>query len=278
MKAILHTMIYGCIFISICTVAFCMETNLLMKLRLNNFYFYLFVFCATLLEYNLHYFIKKSANPGSERFAWSQQHKHFHKIFIGIGLVGILISIFFFTLKHFIALAIIGAISALYSFPVLPFKKRKRIKDFGLLKIVTLSYIWTLVTVWFPVVNIATITPEFMLIFARRFLFMFILCLAFDIRDTPVDARDNIHTLPVMIGVKNCYLLIYGCLILFTALSVWYFYFVPDVMQLSAMIISALATYFMIDYSRTHRTDMTYLAGVDGMMLLQAILVGIGTL
>ncbi|SFV35835.1 UbiA family prenyltransferase [Thermoflavifilum thermophilum] len=267
--------LYGCIFISLCAVSMSMETSLLLHLPLNHFFFYLFIFSATLFQYNVHYYVKTTANQRSARFAWSLAHKRMHLFFIVMGVAGMLISLNFLTLKHYLALLCIGMISAMYSLPVLPFRKRKRIKDFGLLKIITLSLVWTLVTVWFPVIHLHDIDKAFWLVFFRRMIFLFVLCLAFDIRDVPVDARDGIHTLPVSIGVKNAYLLIDLLLIIFVALSVWNMFEMPEPMPLAAMIISALATYWTIDYARRHRHDMVYLLGVDGMMMLQTLLVAL---
>ncbi|MBX5439121.1 MAG: UbiA family prenyltransferase [Thermoflavifilum sp.] len=274
-RSIGELIIYGCIFISLCAVSMSIETNLLLHLPLNHFFFYLFIFSATLFQYNMHYYIKTTANIHSARFAWSMAHRNMHLIFVGTGIVGMLVSLAFLTLKHYLALLCIGVISAMYSLPVLPFQKRKRIKDFGLLKIITLSLVWTLVTVWFPVIHLHSIDAAFWLVFLRRMIFLFVLCLAFDIRDVPVDAREGIRTLPVSIGVKNAYLLIYVLLILFVALSIWYLFYLPEPMPLAAMIISALATYWVIDYARRHRHDMAYLLGVDGMMILQALLVAL---
>lgn len=268
-------LIYGCIFISLCAVSMSLETSMMLHIPFNHFFFYLFIFSATLFQYNLHYYIKTSANKHSARFAWSNAHKSIHLLFAVAGVAGMLLSLRFLTLKHDLALLGIGIISAMYSLPVLPFRKRKRIKDFGLLKIITLSLVWTLVTVWFPVIHLQKISLAFWLVFFRRMIFLFVLCLAFDIRDVPVDAREGIRTLPVSIGVKNAYLLIYLLLILFVGLSVWHMFASPEPLMLAAMIISAMATYWIIDYARMHRHDMVYLLGVDGMMILQALLVAL---
>ncbi|HEY6082670.1 MAG TPA: UbiA family prenyltransferase [Chitinophagaceae bacterium] len=278
MKQFIHTIVYGSVFISLCTVGLCMETSLLLHLPFNNFPFYLLVFAATLGQYNIHYFIKKTANLNSERFRWSASHRGLHLIFNVFGAIGVIIGLFFLGIKHFMVLGIIAAITILYSFPFLPFPNKKRLKDFGILKILILSYVWTLITVWFPVVTLTRITPGFQIVFYQRFVFMFILCLAFDVRDIETDSRDHIQTLPVMVGKRWSYWIMYVSLVLFVALSLFDFQITHQFMQLNAMIVSALATYFMIEYSRTNDTDMTYLAGIDGMMLLQALLVGIAAI
>ena len=214
LKKILDVILFGSLFISFCAVALCIETNILLHLKLNSVSFYLFVFGATLVQYNLHYLFKKSAVKYSERLAWSLKNKLTHKVLIWLGIALIIISLFSFQLHQFIILSVLGAIALLYSFPLLPFARKKRIKDYGLLKILTLALMWTLVTVWFPV-DEANYSFSYHLILIRRFIFIFILCLLFDIRDTEIDRAENISTLSVKLGVKRAYILCYTLLILF---------------------------------------------------------------
>ncbi len=278
MKSVFQTFIYGAVFISLCTVALCMETSFLLDLPFNSFFFYLVVFSATLGQYNIHYYIKRTANPDSDRFFWSINHKRIHLIFNLIGAIGLIIGLTGLQPKNFLVLGIIAVITILYSFPFLPFKYKKRLKDFGLIKILTLSYVWTLITVWFPMITLTTVTKNFELVFMQRFIFIFILCLAFDIRDVDSDKRERIHTLPVSIGRKWSYWLANVLLLLFVGLSFWQFKITGKLMQFNAMVASALVTYFVIDYSRKRNTDLFYLAVVDGMMMLQPILVAIGSI
>lgn len=274
-KYTIQVILFCSIFIACCAVGLCIETNLLLGIPLNPFSFYLFVFGATLLQYNLHYLVKKKANFQSERFAWSQQNQHLHKIFAAIGGVCIIISLFSFHLQHFLVMGILGLLASLYSFPLLPFKK-KRLKDFGLMKILILTLEWTLVTVWFPLAELNAHSTIFWLVFIRRFVFMFILCLVFDIRDTEGDAEETIGTIPVTIGLQKSYLLADALLVVFVLLSMVHFYFNNNLLQLNAMLLSALATKLMILFSKKNNNDYVYLAGIDGMMLLQALIVMVG--
>jgi 4-hydroxybenzoate polyprenyltransferase len=251
----------------------CIETNLLLYLPLNDLNFYLFVFGATLVQYNLHYLFKRTAVVNSRRLAWSLKNKTTHKVLIASGLLLILYSLFSFHLHHFIILLVLAVIAFLYSFPVLPFREKKRIKDFGLLKIITLALLWTLVTVWLPVAEAQFSGLSFQLIFFRRFIFIFILCLLFDVRDTEIDRKENIATLSVMLGEKRSYQLCYLLLMIFAGLSVIQFIYIPDGVQLATMLVSAAATFITIEWSRKNNSDVFYLAFIDGMMLLQAVLV-----
>ena len=249
-----------------------MQTNIILGLPLNHPGFYIFVFGATLTHYNLHYVAKKVAVKDSARLDWTLANIKTHYILIAIGVVMILYSLTTFRLQHFYILILLGAIAVVYSFPVLPFRKRKRIKDFGILKITTLTLLWTLVTVWFPVNLMPFEAIPFTFVFVKRFVFMFILCLLFDIRDAPVDQSQDIRTLAVWLGNKASYKLCYVLLVLFVGISVSEAIYFHSHFLL-AFVFSAIATGMVIEYSKRNNDDITCLAGVDGMMLVQAILV-----
>ncbi|MEO6328556.1 MAG: UbiA family prenyltransferase [Ginsengibacter sp.] len=264
---------FGSIFLGVCVVSLCIETNLLLHLPLNNLGFYLFVFGAVLVQYNLHYLIKASAPLNSMRFEWSKKNKNTHLILMSAGVLLILTGMLGFRLHHFIVLFILGIITLLYSLPVLPFANKKRIKDFGILKIITLVMLWSLITVWFPADGMKYTSNSFFLIFIGRFIFLFALCLVFDIRDMDIDTTENIRTIPVIIGVKKTYVVIYLLLGVFIFLTVVQYFRMPVIGPLNAMILSAGATFVMIAYTKKNKSDIAYLACIDGMMLLQALLV-----
>jgi 4-hydroxybenzoate polyprenyltransferase len=273
LKKFIEFLCFSSIFVGLCAVSMCIETNLLLHLPLSNISFYAFVFGATLIQYNLHYFIKKTANQNSTRLNWSAQNRGLHRILVLIGLVLVITSLFSFHLRHFLFLILLGLISFLYSVPILPFRQRKRIKDFGLLKIITLSFMWTLITVWFPIVESPFPIISFQLIFLRRFIFIFVLCLLFDVRDIQTDKAENIRTLPVIVGVNRSHRIAYILMMIFILLSLIQYAIAFDIIQLAAMLISAFATFIIVRYSKNNRNDLYYLGAVDGMMLLQALLV-----
>lgn len=272
-KKLLEFILFTSIFVAGCAVAFCMETNVLLGVPLNNFSFYAFIFGATIVQYNLHYIVKKVAAKDSARLRWSQRNKNIHLILLIAGSFLILFSLFSFHLEHFFILFVLGCVSFLYSFPFLPFGKKRRIKDYGFLKIITLALLWTLVTVWFPVSGHTYDTGLFIFVFIKRLLFMFILCLLFDMRDIEVDNSENIKTLAVVLGHKKSYILSYLLLLVFVLLSFIQYFYLPQMQFLIPMFISAAATLITIEITKKSNSDFVYLAGIDGMMLLQAMLV-----
>lgn len=250
----------------------CMQTNMLLGLPFNATGFYFFVFGSTLVQYNLHYVTKTVAIDGSPRLEWTRHMQRTHRILIALGAAMILYSLVTFPLVHYLILLVLGMISFLYSFPFLPFPNRRRLKDFGVLKILILSLIWTLVTVWFPVSTMPFETGAFWFVFAKRFVFVFVLCMIFDIRDRHVDAREGIQTIAVLLGKKDAYAITWGAWIVFIVLVILGQMFYPGMFWVP-LLLSAAVTGVVIRYSKKHNTDITCLFFVDGMMLLQALLV-----
>lgn len=273
-----YFLLFGSIFISICAVALCIETNILLRLPLNSAGFYLFVFGATLVQYNLHYVSKTVAVDGSPRLHWSRHQKKTHYLLIGTGIAMIIYGLTTFPLHHYVVLLILGIIGFAYSFPFLPVKNtRKRLKDFGLVKIITLSLMWTLVTVWFPVNQMAFDSTLFFLVFTKRFIFIFILCLVFDIRDALVDGNVGIRTVPVQVGIRRAYIIAYSLLLLLAAINIIE-YFLAGNHFLWPFLLSLVLTAGVVRYSEKDNSDITCLWWVDGMMLCQALLVWVFSL
>jgi hypothetical protein len=73
--------------------------------------------------------------------------------------------------------------------------------------------------------------------------------------------------------VKNSYRVMSFTMLLFIVLSVVQYLRYPSVTRLTAELITALATKLAIDYARKYPSDKAYLALVDGVMLLYAVLV-----
>ena len=265
--------LFGSIFIAACAVGFCIETNILLNIPLNHFGFYSFVFGATLFQYNLHYIVKTAAVQGSERLSWTIKNQKIHFFLLGAGILLIAASVFTFQVRHMGILLVLGLISLLYSFPFLPFGKKRRIKDYGVFKIITLSLLWTLVTVWLPATGMHYDTGLFIFIFFKRFIFMMILCLLFDMRDIEIDRSQNIRTLAVLLGRKKSYFFAYLLTALFIIACILQYLYLPRPNFLLAMLISIFITAIIIELTKKSNSDYIYLAGVDGMMLLQSILI-----
>lgn len=231
------------------------------------------VFCSTLLVYNAHYLIKKSTPELSDRFGWSLHHRLWHYLLMSIGVIGCAVAAFHLPPNILLVCALLAALSFSYSIPLLPFKDKKRLKDFGWIKILVLTTVWTIVTSVLPILYHNHAITDYPYEIMIRFVFMFTLCVAFDIRDMQTDMEAGIATLPNIIGVKGSYRVMSVSMILFIVMSIIQYTRYPSLPRLMAEMVVAIATKLTIDYARKHPSDRAYLGLVDGMMLLYAVLV-----
>lgn len=267
--------LYTSLFAALCSTGMCMATERLLIQDIPPFFssLHALVFGSTLLVYNVHYIIKKSAADVSDRFAWSKHHKLWHYLILAVGLLLCAGSLFFLSARIFRACIVLGILSFAYSIPMLPFKDKKRLKDFGFVKIIVLTGVWTIVTSVLPILYWDKLIMDYPFEILIRFVFMFTLCVAFDIRDMQTDLEADIFTLPNLIGLKNSYKLMNISLLLFVVLSIIQYTRYPSVVRLTGEISTAIVTKLVIEYTRRYPSDKAYLGLVDGMMLLYAVLV-----
>lgn len=234
---------------------------------------HLLVFSSTLFVYNAHYLVKKSTPELSDRFGWSVHHRLWHYLFMSIGIAGCTVAAFQLPENILIACGVLAVLSFSYSIPLLPFKDKKRLKDFGWIKILVLTSVWTIVTSVLPILYHSKEMADYPYEILMRFVFMFTLCVAFDIRDMQTDMDAGIATLPNIIGIKGCYRAMGFSMILFIFMSFIQYARYPSLSRLVAELVVAFAIKIAIDYARKYPSDRAYLALVDGMMLLYAVLV-----
>lgn len=230
-----------------------------------------FVAANTLCIYNLHYYIKKLPPGISDRADWSAQHASIHPMLIGLGAITSVVCIFFLPLKVIAVSAGLGLLSLGYSLPVLPFPRKKRLKDWGILKLILLALVWTSVTVLMPMLYYNKSFRDYEVEFLLRFVLMLPLCIAFDIRDMETDRENSIYTLPNAIGLRASFRLMDVCLIVFCGLAAWQYLRYPIVSRLASGILIVLLTKGALLFSRIVNTDIFYLLCVDGMMLVYAL-------
>lgn len=251
------------LFVSACAAALSYESSLIANVAPQPPRFYVFILCATWASYRLHS-IRPRPNVGWPRviLTWA--------VFLTVAAIGP-------TLPRAMwpAIALLALLAWGYSRPTLPGVRRFR--EFGLAKILILSGVWTVATTYLPLVDRPIAGGPLALLLLRRLLFMFTLCVAFDVRDRIADARAGIRTLPVRLGATRSYALMRGTLLALVLLIA----FGPSVSSSGsagpvevALLLSALATWVAVELSRRFdRSPWFHVGFVDGMMLLQATLV-----
>jgi 4-hydroxybenzoate polyprenyltransferase len=267
---IIKWILYTSLFAALCAVGLCMASEKLILGHLPEIGnpLHLFVLVNTLCIYNLHYYLKK---PGghSDRARWSQAHRRQHLYLIGISASISFFLLFVLPFPVLACSALLGLLSLAYSIPFLPFPNKKRLRDWGILKLLLLVTVWTGVTVSMPLLYWNKPWEPFKVEFMLRFVFMMPLCIAFDIRDCETDSAQNVVTLPNAIGLENSYRTMYGSLLAFVILAVWQYTRYPAAEgRLPGAFITALMAAVIFALVRVRRSDVFFLLLVDGLMLV----------
>ncbi len=164
-------------------------------------------------------------------------------------------------------------LSLAYVLPV--FGGKKRLRDLHYIKIFLIAIAWAWITVLTPAAARAwALTVPTLLMALERALFIFSITLPFDIRDLEVDAHTGVHTLPARFGPSRTRLLAAAALAGMLLCS-WLNYRL-DVYQgstLAALSGSALLSYALIHFADRVEHDYYFSGALDGMMLLQFLMV-----
>ncbi|OUJ73755.1 UbiA prenyltransferase family protein [Hymenobacter crusticola] len=167
------------------------------------------IFTATLFLYNIDSVLPYKYGQRlvlSERKLWMIHHRR-ELFLLALGSLAIAGVLFWLDgWQHLLGfLGHLTAISLLYSLPVIRIGGRWRaLRDFPLLKVFLIAYVWAAVTVWIPAfyLNKPLLSPVVLVLFSRRFLFILALAFVFDIRDYTKDRLTGTRTFPGVFGVR----------------------------------------------------------------------------
>jgi len=250
-------------FVSLCALAMCLGAERIMtgqRLSIGS-PLHALVVGSTLVEYNIHHLVNA---PGRNRPNW---------IAGMIGVVLCCIALPGLNWRVLAGTAVLGACSLAYSTPLLPFKYKQRLKDFGLIKIHVLTGVWVAVTTVLPALYWNTPLERYWLELIIRALLIFPLCIAFDIRDIESDTQSGIHTLPVVIGLNNAYRAVGFTLLAYWLWAVIRCVYRQDPKEIVVYFISGIAAALAIRYAKKFpESGIAYLLLIDGVMLVYGAL------
>jgi 4-hydroxybenzoate polyprenyltransferase len=286
MKAIANAIrffTYSNIFIAICVTAYVAKTSLLLYRNNGNLHVNTLVFSATLFFYCLHRVNKKkfisTEESNVDRNYWMNTHWRVYFLLLALSAILIIIQLFFMPLRTWIVFVPVGILGIGYTFPIIRLQQGwKRLRDISWLKAIWIAMALSWFTTLLPVVFIEPVSsvfkPEVFFIFIRSFLFIFALCIPFDIRDIYFDKSSGIQTFPVSVGIKTSIYIAISLLLLFISLvCIQFLYFNLDFRYTLVLLISAIYTILLLPLANPKRHSLIFPWLYDGSMLVQWVLV-----
>lgn len=219
-----------------------------------------FVFFATLFSYNFQRLTRHKKDLkqcDSERVIWIKQNRKFLLIITLISGITTLSLSVTLSLTEIVFLALPGAISILYS-----------LGNFGLrnlpsLKIILISLVWAASAV-FQTIFKSNFEYNLWLMFGV-FLYIFSLCIPFDVRDLDVDEA-NKKTIPQLFGIRKS---IFIAVLLFSFSQIIMFWLTGNYW----VIISFISGITLLILSLKGRRELFYSGIIDGHIILSSFII-----
>lgn len=265
----LHFILSHSIFIAICAVALCYQTAVLLHINLTG-YLYAFIFFSTVCSYNFYWLLSGYVFSGHSLKVFLPQYLS-NAIVLVLGGVGMLYTIFYIT--ELLPVIMLGLIcTLLYTIPLLPFKIFHLARKAGLLKTFLLAFTWAYVTVYIPYSQ--TPTGNFValvMLFNNRFLFMLMLCIIFDARDTKVDKIRGLQSLTTIIKPSTVQYIMITIFAIYLINGIVLRIYYDEIMQIIALLVTGVITAVVYFFSLRKQGYFFYYFLVDGLMLFSAL-------
>jgi len=288
---------YGNYFYGLCAVALSIEASIQQQTPLNSAWYYLAVFCCTVVYYTKAYITDSSGYSSDERNSWYGQNKTFIKWSQAFLFALAFAITAFFIYTHFSRIKDIVPFH-LFLFVIFPFlgalyygiNSKINLRNVGWLKPFIIGFTWAGIVTFYPVLfyhirffhigvygvpehPFAPITVISGLLFLKNFMFISVLCIMFDIKDVKHDTEKNLNTFIVKAGLrKTIFLIIIPLCLVGLGTFVMYgihMHFHPIKITLNVLpfILLIITAYSL----HVRRSLLYYLVVVDGLMLVKAI-------
>lgn len=183
----------------------------------------LFIFSASLVGYN---FIKYAPLVIREKWAVFKQFP-FIMIITSIALIGVFLGLFYLSVAVLALTVFSGFLVFWYTFPIS--RNAKNLRHHPLLKLFTIAWVWSSVSVLFPVLEQQEVSLDDPIVafdLAERMIWVLVLMIPFEVRDADDDNRSG-RSIISYISIKNTKNIGIGLLFLFAILR----YMIHDQLQ-----------------------------------------------
>lgn len=274
--AITRFIVYSNLFIAFCALAMKWLTDLFLNRPLSIDALTIFLFCATLISYNLHRLvaINGKKQKDNEVIRWSKRHAIIIYGLLVFGLLGC--GITFWALSHSIKLVLLflGVITVFYSIPLFFLKQSFKLREIPGIKILLIGAVWSVATGILPILQY-DLNPFLLknwIWILEQFLFIVVITLPFDIRDYEFDKAEGIKTIPIVLGVKWTERL--GVALCFVLSLIhfenWYLGATPNAIY--PLLAFNLFLYLLIRRAQIAKSHLFFLLLIDGTMILKFLL------
>ena len=272
-KRFFDFILFGNIYVAICAVCLIQSTTIQLGTSDHLLLYSALSFFATLFIYNLQrvfYSPQKDNSLLSIRRKWISENQFSVKLLCVIGFSGVAGTLFFNDHRILFYLSPLLILSIAYFLPSI------KLRQNAWLKLLTLAFVWTMVTAIVPALlnNIDPYSSKSILHFFVRLCFMIGICIPFDIRDLDVDKAENITTLTQKLGENKTRFIAFGFIILYAFLIIGEFVMGMFSEKIFiALVISAIINAIVVFMSSSKRNEYFYVALLDGTMILQGVLI-----
>ena len=284
-RLLLLRLVYSNAYLALPILAITTETYLYM----GNFKFdinYLgFIFFSTLFLYPFHRLFGMYTTAEFEHTKAQKEvakHPTLTRVSVILGFMGTLFFTFQLPLNTLSYLIPLGIISLAYSIHFIPTSKGWiRLRDIPGIKIYTITLVATFTTATIPLITSEEVSSiDIWLLSLQRFFFILAITIPFDVRDTHLDKRWNLKTIPLILGNEKAITLAIT-LVYTSALVVLFQYFftgyVGIEIVLSNFIAAGFTHYILYDF----KSKNSYLYNaflIEGAMVYHFALVTIAVI
>lgn len=280
----LDFLLFSNIFIAFCAVAQGLVTYHLLGAKPDEHVLGI-LFASTLALYNFSILMSRPADPGRSPFRrvrWVFSHYRLTITITLIAILGVIPLFLFLSAPSKILLFFLAVVAVMYNLPVFSVGDKK----FGLrnipgVKLFLIALIWSLSVVLLPILELESHTilvtsRDSILLIAKRFLLIAAITVPFDIRDLFQDKSNDLKTIPVLLGEKAAYMVCQGLLAAYVAML---FLFTDKLnIDFFALTLTIILTGWLIFKSSWKKNEYYYFFYLDGVMILQFVLLWISNL
>lgn len=266
-KKVRDFLLFSNLFVAFSATCLTISSCLLLDLRIF-FFLLVFVFSSTLFSYNfsrLYTILKTEITAVPDRIKWGRSNKKVLFVLMGLSLLMTLVSYYYLKREVQYLALVLGGVSILYTLPI----KRLRLREFGLIKILTIGLSWSLVTVLMPVLNEMEFELKNLILIVGNVLYIIAITIPFDIRDMNADIKANIKTLPHYIGIEKSNQILLVFFSIYTAIVIYIAFQYKTPYLAIAQCLFFFVANLILTFKQRFKDDIYCLLFIDGLPIIQ---------